>query len=59
MGQIDKFRAAMSKAKGFARPSKFAVRINPPTLISTIGNGWHKQVKKPVNMRLYVKLVRY
>ena len=27
----------MSKAKGFARPSKFAVRINPPTMISTIG----------------------
>ena len=41
MGQIDKFRAAMSKAKGFARPSKFAVRINPPTLISTISNAFY------------------
>jgi len=41
MGQIDKFRAAMSKAKGFARPSKFAVRINPPTLVSTIGNAFY------------------
>jgi len=41
MGQIDKFRASMSKAKGFARPSKFAVRINPPTLISTIGNAFY------------------
>ena len=41
MGQIDKFRAAMGKAKGFARPSKFAVRINPPTLISTIGNAFY------------------
>ena len=34
MGQIDKFRAAMGKAKGFARPSKFAVRINPPNKFS-------------------------
>ena len=41
MGQINKFRAAMSKAKGFARPSKFAVRINPPTLVSTIGNAFY------------------
>ena len=41
MGQIDKFRAAMSKAKGFARASKFAVRINPPTLVSTIGNAFY------------------
>ena len=41
MGQIDKFRAAMGKAKGFARPSKFAVRINPPTLISTISNAFY------------------
>ena len=41
MGQINKFRAAMSKAKGFARPSKFAVRINPPTMISTIGNAFY------------------
>jgi len=30
MGQIDKFRSMASKAKGFARPSKFAVRIHPP-----------------------------
>jgi hypothetical protein len=35
MGQIDNFRAAMSKAKGFARPSKFAVRIHPPTLFKS------------------------
>jgi hypothetical protein len=41
MGQIDKFRAAMGKAKGFARPSKFAVRINPPTLVSQIGNAFY------------------
>ena len=34
MGQIDKFRAAMGKAQGFARPSKFAVRINAPTLVT-------------------------
>ena len=31
MGQIDKFRAAMGKAKGFARTSKYAVVITPPT----------------------------
>tara|TARA_B110000285_G_scaffold231805_1_gene301341 strand:+ start:37 stop:702 length:666 start_codon:yes stop_codon:yes gene_type:complete len=30
MGQIDNFRAMASKARGFARPSKFAVRIHPP-----------------------------
>jgi len=36
MGQIDKFRAAMAKAKGFARPSKFAVRINPPNTFRSI-----------------------
>jgi hypothetical protein len=30
MGQIDKFRAAMSKAKGFARPAKFKIRLHPP-----------------------------
>jgi len=30
MGQIDKFRSMASKARGFARPSKFAVRIHPP-----------------------------
>ena len=41
MGQIDKVRAAMGKAKGFARPSKFAVRINPPTLVSQIGNAFY------------------
>jgi len=41
MGQINKFRSMASKAKGFARPSKFAVRINPPTLISTIGNAFY------------------
>ena len=36
MGQIDKFRAAMASAKGFARPSKFAVRINPPNTFRSI-----------------------
>ena len=36
MGQIDNFRAAMSKAKGFARPSKFAVRINPPNTLRSV-----------------------
>ena len=36
MGQIDKFRAAMARAKGFARPSKFAVRINPPNTFRSI-----------------------
>ena len=36
MGQIDNFRAAMSKAKGFARPSKFAVRINPPNTFRSV-----------------------
>jgi hypothetical protein len=35
MGQIDKFRAAIGKAKGFARPSKFAVRISPPSLFTS------------------------
>ena len=32
----------MGKAKGFARPSKFAVRINPPTLVSQIGNAFYQ-----------------
>jgi len=36
MGQIDKFRAAAAKAKGFARPSKFAVRINPPNTFRSV-----------------------
>jgi len=36
MGQIDKFRAAMASAKGFARPSKFAVRINPPNTFRSV-----------------------
>ena len=36
MGQIDKFRAAMASAKGFARPSKFAVKINPPNTFRSI-----------------------
>ena len=36
MGQIDKFRAAAAKARGFARPSKFAVRINPPNTFRSI-----------------------
>ena len=36
MGQIDNFRASMAKAKGFARPSKFAVRINPPKTFRSI-----------------------
>ena len=36
MGQIDNFRATMAKAKGFARPSKFAVRINPPNTFRSI-----------------------
>jgi hypothetical protein len=52
MGQINKFRAAMSKAKGFARPSKFAVRLNPPTMISTIGNAFYTangETRKTVN----------
>ena len=35
MGQIDNFRASVAKAKGFARPSKFAVRINPPSLFTS------------------------
>ena len=37
MGQIDKFRASMSKAKGFARPSKFAIRLSPPKYL-TVGS---------------------
>ena len=36
MGQIDNFRATMAKAKGFARPSKFAVRINPPNTFRSV-----------------------
>ena len=36
MGQIDKFRAAAAKARGFARPSKFAVRINPPNTFRSV-----------------------
>ena len=36
MGQIDNFRASVAKAKGFARPSKFAVRINPPNTFRSI-----------------------
>ena len=36
MGQIDKFRAAMASAKGFARPSKFAVKINPPNQLRSV-----------------------
>ena len=36
MVQIDKFRAAAGKAKGFARPSKFAVRINPPNTFRSV-----------------------
>jgi len=36
MGAIDSFRAAMGKAKGFARPSKFAVRINPPNTFRSV-----------------------
>jgi len=35
MGQIDKFRAAITKSKGFARTSKFSVRINPPILFTS------------------------
>ena len=36
MGQIDNFRASVAKAKGFARPSKFAVRINPPNTFRSV-----------------------
>ena len=36
MGQIDKFRSMASKAKGFARPSKFAVRISPPNTFRSV-----------------------
>jgi len=32
---VNQFRASMAKAKGFARPSKFAVRINPPALFTS------------------------
>ncbi len=34
MGQIDKFRSMASKARGFARPSRFAVRIHPPARLN-------------------------
>jgi len=36
MGQIDKFRSMAAQAKGFARPSKFAVKINPPNTFRSI-----------------------
>ena len=36
MGQIDKFRSMAPKAKGFARPSKFAVRISPPNTFRSV-----------------------
>ena len=51
MGQIDKFRAAMGKAKGFARPSKFAVRINPPGAISGSNlNELHQSMRGQINL---------
>ena len=41
---IGRFRAAMASAEGFARPSRFAVRIFPPSSLNQLTNTIGRQV---------------